>query len=55
MRWTRASTTSTSCPGRLERLHRIDAEGFYSLFEGMVIDDTAVYNNQLQEFESLRS
>lgn len=38
--------------GQVERLHRIDAEGFYSLFEGMVIDDTEVFNDMLQEFES---
>lgn len=38
--------------GQLQRLLRIDAEVFYSLFEELVIDDTKAFNGNLQELES---
>ncbi len=37
--------------GKVERSHRIDAEEFYRLLEGVVIDDAKVFNNKLQEWE----
>ena len=35
--------------GKVERSHRIDAEEFYRLLDGVVIDDTEVFNDKLQE------
>ena len=37
--------------GKVERSHRIDAEEFYRLLEGVVIDDTELFNDKLQEWE----
>ncbi len=37
--------------GKVERSHRIDAEEFYQLLDGVVIDDTAVFNDKLREWE----
>ena len=37
--------------GKVERSHRIDAEEFYRLLDGVVIDDTHVFNDKLQEWE----
>jgi transposase InsO family protein len=37
--------------GKVERSHRIDAEEFYRLLEGVVIDDAQVFNDKLQEWE----
>jgi Integrase core domain len=37
--------------GNVERSHRIDAEEFYRLLEGVVIDDAQVFNDKLQEWE----
>ena len=37
--------------GKVERSHRIDAEEFYRLLDGIVIDDTGVFNDKLQEWE----
>jgi transposase InsO family protein len=37
--------------GKVERSHRIDAEEFYRLLDGAVIDDAKVFNNKLQEWE----
>ncbi|HET9566492.1 MAG TPA: integrase core domain-containing protein [Mycobacterium sp.] len=34
-----------------ERSHRIDAEEFYRLLDGVIIDDTKIFNNKLQEWE----
>ena len=54
---TAASATSTSSPrtprlnGKVERSHRIDAEEFYRLLDGVVIDDTELFNDKLQEWE----
>jgi transposase InsO family protein len=38
--------------GKVERSHRIDAEEFYQLLDGVVIDDTKVFNDKLQEWEN---
>jgi transposase InsO family protein len=37
--------------GKVERSHRIDAEEFYRMLEGVVIDDTALFSDRLQEWE----
>jgi hypothetical protein len=37
--------------GKVERSHRIDAEEFYRLLNGVVIDDTKLFNDKLQEWE----
>ena len=37
--------------GKVERSHRIDAEEFYRLLDGTVIDDAHVSNNKFQEWE----
>ncbi|MHB1986540.1 MAG: IS481 family transposase [Acidimicrobiales bacterium] len=37
--------------GKVERSHRIDAEEFYRLLEGIVIDDAKVFNDKLREWE----
>ncbi|GLE54075.1 IS481 family transposase [Mycobacterium montefiorense] len=34
--------------GKVERSHRIDAEEFYALLDGIVIDDAKVFNNKLR-------
>ena len=43
------------CPprlnGKVEWSHRIDAEEFYRLLDGVVIDDAEVFNDKLQEWE----
>ena len=38
--------------GKVERSHRIDAEEFYQLLDGVVIDDTKVFNDKLAEWEN---
>jgi transposase InsO family protein len=38
--------------GKVERSHRIDGEEFYRLLEGVVIDDTKLFNDKLQEWEN---
>ncbi|MFF7186504.1 hypothetical protein ACFZAR_14905 [Streptomyces sp. NPDC008222] len=35
--------------GKVERSHRIDAEEFYRLLDGVVIDDAEVFNDKLRE------
>jgi hypothetical protein len=35
----------------IERSHRIDAEEFYALLDGLVIDDAKIFNNKLKEWE----
>jgi transposase InsO family protein len=35
----------------VERSHRIDAEEFYRLLQGQVIDDTRLFADKLQEWE----
>ena len=37
--------------GKVERSHRIDAEEFYRMLEGVVIDDTELFNDKLQQWE----
>ncbi|MEV3927546.1 integrase core domain-containing protein [Actinomadura coerulea] len=37
--------------GKVERSHRIDAEEFYRMLDGVVIDDTGVFNDRLPEWE----
>lgn len=37
--------------GKVERSHRIDAEEFYRLLDGVVLDDTGLFNEKLQEWE----
>ncbi|WP_158865431.1 IS481 family transposase [Leifsonia sp. AG29] len=37
--------------GKVERSHRIDAEEFYRLLEGQVIDDVNLFNDRLQQWE----
>jgi transposase InsO family protein len=37
--------------GKVERSHRIDAEEFYRLLDGTVIDDAKIFNNKLREWE----
>lgn len=38
--------------GKVERSHRIDQEEFYRMLDGVVIDDTELFNNKLQEWEN---
>ncbi|GAA2397481.1 IS481 family transposase [Actinomadura vinacea] len=37
--------------GKVERSHRIDAEEFYSMLDGVLIDDAEVFNDKLREWE----
>jgi transposase InsO family protein len=37
--------------GKVERSHRIDAEEFYRMLDGVVIDDAKVFNDKLREWE----
>lgn len=37
--------------GKVERSHRIDAEEFYQLLDGILIDDAKVFNDKLREWE----
>jgi transposase InsO family protein len=37
--------------GKVERSHRIDAEEFYALLTGLVIDDAKIFNHKLKEWE----
>ena len=38
--------------GKVERSHRIDAEEFYRMLDGVLIDDAQVFNDKLQEWEN---
>jgi transposase InsO family protein len=38
--------------GKVERSHRIDAEEFYRLLDGVVIDDAKIFNDKLQDWEN---
>ena len=38
--------------GKVERSHRIDNEEFYRMLDGVVIDDTELFNDRLQEWEN---
>jgi len=37
--------------GKVQRSHRIDAEEFYRLLDGVVEDDTGLFNDKLREWE----
>jgi len=37
--------------GKVERSHRIDADEFYRMLEGVVIDDSELFNERLREWE----
>ena len=37
--------------GKVERSHRIDSEEFYRMLDGIVIDDTDLFNDKLQQWE----
>jgi transposase InsO family protein len=37
--------------GKVERSHRIDGEEFYRQLQGVVIDDTELFNDRLQEWQ----
>jgi transposase InsO family protein len=37
--------------GKVERSHRIDAEEFYRLLDGVVLDDAKLFNDKLQQWE----
>ena len=37
--------------GKVERSHRIDAEEFYRLLDGVVEDDAGLFNQKLKEWE----
>jgi transposase InsO family protein len=37
--------------GKVERSHRIDQEEFYRMLDGVVIDDTGLFNTRLKEWE----
>ncbi len=37
--------------GKVERSHRIDEEEFYRMLDGVVVDDTDLFNDRLQEWE----
>lgn len=39
--------------GKVERSLRIDAEEFYRMLDGVVVDDAGVFNSKLQELEDL--
>lgn len=38
--------------GKVERSHKIDDDEFYRMLEGVVIDDTDLFNEKLKEWES---
>jgi hypothetical protein len=48
--WRRQDASTRACYG--ERSHSIDAEEFYQLLDGVVIDDTQVFNDKLCEWEN---
>jgi Integrase core domain len=37
--------------GKVERSHRVDAEEFYRLLDGVVIDDINIFNARLKEWQ----
>ena len=39
--------------GKVERSHRIDAEEFYRMLDGVVIDDAELFNHHLQRMGGL--
>jgi len=49
----RHPTGNPRLDGKVERSHRIDAEEFYRMLSGVVIDDTKLFNEKLQEIGSV--
>ncbi len=43
---------TTRLSGKVERSQRIDADEFYKLLDGVVIDDTGLFNERLREWEN---
>ncbi len=43
--------TTPRLNGKVERSHRIDAEEFYRLFDGVVLGDLCAFNDKLKEWE----
>jgi transposase InsO family protein len=43
--------TPLASTARVERSHRIDAEEFYRLLDGAVVDDARILKDKLQEWE----
>jgi transposase InsO family protein len=41
--------------GKVERSHRIDQEEFYRMLEGVVVDETGLFNDRLQEWEDFHN
>ena len=41
--------------GKVERSHRIDAEEFYRMLDGVVIDDAGVFNERLREWQDFHN
>jgi transposase InsO family protein len=39
--------------GKVERSHRIDGDEFYRMLDGVVLDDTKLFNTKLQEWGAL--
>ena len=44
-------SAAASSWSRTERSHRIDGEEFYRQLKGVVIDDTQLFNDKLQEWQ----
>ena len=38
--------------GKVERSHRIDADEFYRMLDGVIIDDTGLFNARLKEWRT---
>ena len=38
--------------GEVERSHRVDEEEFYRLLDGVVVDDTNLFNEEVPEWEN---
>ena len=41
--------------GKVERSHRIDNEEFYRMLDGVVVDDSGLFNEKLQEWENFHN
>ena len=46
-----AAAATPRLNGKVEQSQRVDAEEFYRLLEGQVIDDVNLFNDKLQEWE----
>jgi hypothetical protein len=49
---TRIKSAFPHLNGKVERSHRIDAEEFYRMLAGIVIDDAGVFNDKLREWRT---